>query len=79
MSWLAFFLRGVIEVAGEAAETARRVLQLRERHRAAITEKLGRAADNGHRLLEALFDRPIVSVKDVRAMTGTPMRQPTVW
>ena len=28
-AWLAFFLRGVIEVAGEAAETARRILQLR--------------------------------------------------
>jgi Fic family protein len=69
--WLAFFLRGVIEVAGEAAETARRVLQLREQHRAAITEKLGRAAGNGHRVLEALFDRPIVTVNDVRGMTGT--------
>ncbi len=70
-AWLTFFLRGVIEVAGEAAETARRVLQLREQHRAAITEKLGRAAGNGHRVLEALFDRPIVTVNDVRGMTGT--------
>lgn len=69
--WLTFFLRGVIEVAGEAAETARRVLQLREQHRTAITEKLGRAAGNGHRVLEALFDRPIVTVNDVRGMTGT--------
>ena len=45
-AWLAFFLRGVIEVAGEAAETARRILQLREQHRAAITAQLGRAAGN---------------------------------
>ncbi len=70
-AWLRFFLRGVIEVAGEAAETARRVLQLREQHRAAITEKLDRAAAGGHRVLEALFDRPIVSVNDAKAMTGT--------
>jgi Fic family protein len=70
-AWLAFFLRGVIEVAGEAAETARRILQMREEHRAAITAHLGRAAGNGHRVLESLFDRPIVSVKDVRAVTGT--------
>jgi len=69
--WLAFFLRGVIEVAGEAAETARRILQMREAHRTAITEKLGRAAANGHRVLESLFDRPILSVKDVQRMTGT--------
>jgi Fic family protein len=69
--WLAFFLRGVIEVAGEATETARRILQLREEHRAAITQRLGRAAGNGHRVLESLYDRPIVTVGDVRTLTGT--------
>jgi Fic family protein len=79
-AWLAFFLRGVIAVAGEAAETARRILQLRESHRTAITEKLGRAAANGHRVLESLFTRPIIAVKDVRQLTGTTyarMRRPT--
>jgi Fic family protein len=70
-AWLAFFLRGVIEVAGEAAETARRILQLREQHRTAITAQLGRAAGNGHKVLESLFDRPIVAVNDVQKMTGT--------
>jgi Fic family protein len=70
-AWLAFFLRGVIEVAAEAAETARRILQLREQHRAAITAQLGRAAGNGHKVLESLFDRPIVAVNDVQKMTGT--------
>ncbi len=70
-AWLAFFLRGVIEVAGEAAETARRILLLREQHRAAITAQLGRAAGNGHKVLESLFDRPIVAVHDVQKMTGT--------
>jgi cell filamentation protein, protein adenylyltransferase len=69
--WLAFFLRGVIEVAGEAAETSRRILSMREDHRAAVTQKLGRAAANGHKVLEALFDRPIITVKDVQKMTGT--------
>lgn len=67
----AFFLRGVIEVAGEAADTARRVLLLREQHRAAITGHLGRMAGNGHRVLDTLFDRPIVSVANVRDLTGT--------
>jgi len=68
---LAFFLKGVIEVAGEAAETARRILQLRGQHRVAITERFGRAAGNGHRVLESLFDRPIVAVGDVQKLTGT--------
>ena len=70
-AWLVFFLRGVVDVAVEAAETARRILQLREQHRAAITEKLGRAAGNGHKVLESLFDRPIIAVSDARKMTGT--------
>ena len=70
-SWLAFFLRGVIAVSNEAAETTRRVLLMREQHRTAITEHLGRAAGNGHRVHEALFNRPIVSVREVKELTGT--------
>lgn len=68
--WLEFFLRGVIDVAGEATETARRIIQMREQHRTAITERLGRAAGNGHRVLETLFDRPIIGVNDVKQLTG---------
>lgn len=70
-AWLAFFLRGVSEVAAEAADMARRILQLREQHRSAITARLGRIAGNGHKVLESLFVRPIVSVGEVRSMTGT--------
>ncbi len=70
-AWLTFFLDGVVEVAGEAAETARRILLLRESHRAVINDRLGRAAGNGHRVLETLFDRPIVTVAEVRKLTGT--------
>lgn len=70
-AWLQFFLSGVIEVAAEAAETARRIQLLREQHRTAITDGLGRAAGNGHRVLESLFDRPIVTVADIKGMTGT--------
>jgi Fic family protein len=68
--WIAFFLRGVAEVSAEATDTARRILALREEHRTAITEHLGRAAGNGHRVLENLYEHPIVSVNDVRALTG---------
>lgn len=70
-AWLEFFLRGVVEVSGEAADTARRILLLREQHRAAIADKLGRAAGNGHKVLESLYDRPIVAVNDVLKLTGT--------
>lgn len=69
--WLAFFLRGIAEVSVEAADTAGRILELRETHRRGITESLGRAAGNGHRVLERLYEQPILSVKDVQALLGT--------
>jgi Fic family protein len=69
--WLAFFLRGVAEVSIEAAATARKILDLREQHRKSITEHLGRAAGNGHRVLERLYERSITSVAEVRELLGT--------
>jgi Fic family protein len=69
--WLLFFLRGVIEVSAQATETARRILALREEHRGAVTSHLARAAANGHRVLESLYERPIVSVADIRALLGS--------
>ena len=70
-SWLKFFLRGVKEVSDEASATARNILLLREKHRTAITENLGHTAGNGQRVLEHLFERPIISVKDVENLIGT--------
>jgi Fic family protein len=69
--WLGFFLRGVASVSREATETARRILALREDHRAKVTTGLGRAAGNGHKVLEHLYQRPILSVADVQALTTT--------
>jgi Fic family protein len=69
--WLIFFLRGVIEVSAQATETARRILALREEHRGAVTAHLARAAANGHRVLEHLYERPIVSVADIQALLST--------
>ena len=69
--WLAFFLRGVINVSQAATETARRILALREEHREAVTQHLGRTAGNGHRVLETLYQKPIMSIAAVQALTGT--------
>ena len=69
-SWLAFFLRGVNAVSIEATETTRRILELREEHRAVVTERFGRAAGNGHRALDRLYERPIVSVSEIQEIIG---------
>jgi Fic family protein len=72
--WLEFFLRGVREVSGEATATAAAILRMREDYRARITEHLGRAAANGHRVMDRLFDHPIVTVATVRDWLGiTPV------
>ena len=69
--WLIFFLKGVIAVSNEATQTARRILSLRETHRNEITDRFGRTAGNGHRVLEHLFEHPIISVQQVQARIGT--------
>lgn len=69
--WLVFFLRGVAEVSVQAADTARRILLLREEHRSLIADRLGRAAGNGYRILQHLYDHPIVSAKEVKQVIGT--------
>jgi len=69
--WLVFFLRGVHEVSQEATDTARRILELRERHRQLITDELGRTAGKGHQLLEHLFESPIISVDEVKDLVDS--------
>jgi Fic family protein len=60
--WLRFFLRGVAETAQQATDTAERIFQLRERHRALVLDDTGA---NGLKLLSMLFQRPLVNVKVV--------------
>jgi Fic family protein len=63
--WLLFFLRGVLEVAQEATETARLIVRMREEHRSRIMDTFGRTAGSALRVHESLFHRPILSVQQV--------------
>jgi Fic family protein len=60
--WLRFFLRGVAQTAEQAAETAERIFELRERTRTLVMNDTG---PNGLRLLSTLFQRPLVNVNAV--------------
>ncbi|MGA7800009.1 MAG: Fic family protein [Gammaproteobacteria bacterium] len=68
--WLRFFLTGVWEVAQEATATARKIVDQRESHRQLITEHFGRVAGNGLKVLEHLYERPIINVQDIIRITG---------
>ncbi|MEZ6085893.1 MAG: Fic family protein [Phycisphaerae bacterium] len=63
--WLKFFLKAIAEVSNEATETARRIVSLRERHRAAIVQNFGRSAANGLTILQSLYSQPYVSVNEI--------------
>jgi Fic family protein len=67
-SWLKFFLTGVGEVANEAVETSRKIVQMREAHRQALIDNLGRGAGNGLKMLESLYQRPIFTVAAVSTL-----------
>ena len=69
--WLMFFLKGVREVSIEAADTARNILLLREKHRETIANHLGRSGANGMRIIERLYRQPYVSVGEVQEIIGT--------
>jgi Fic family protein len=68
-SWIRFFLRGVIQTAKEATDTAERLFELRESHRSLVLDKsLG---PNGLPLLSKLFQYPLVNISVVAGLLGT--------
>lgn len=68
-AWIRFFLRGVVQTAREATETAERLFELRELHRSLILDKgLGQ---NGLLLLSSLFQRPLVNINAAASHLGT--------
>ncbi len=64
--WLDFFLRGVAETSRDATRTAASILVMREGHRRDV-DGLG---SNAPRLLDRLFEQPVVNVAWVQKALG---------
>ncbi|MBA3307362.1 MAG: Fic family protein [Chloroflexi bacterium] len=64
--WLDFFLRGVAETSRDATSTAASILVMREDHRRDL-EDLG---PNAIRLMDRLFEQPVVNVAWVQKALG---------
>ncbi len=62
--WLKFFMEGVIETSERAVETARKIIKLRDNHLNKVAG-IGKSAEKGIKLLNALYRTPLVRVKDV--------------
>lgn len=59
-AWLRFFLRGVTETATEATNTARKIFEMREEHRALLLSE--GLSQHGLPILSTLFDLPMINV-----------------
>jgi Fic family protein len=69
--WMDVFLEGIRAAAVETARSVQRVAALREQHRREITHQFGRVAGTALTVLDALIAQPMLSVKDLVALTGT--------
>ncbi len=68
--WTRYYLRGVAQVAEEAAATAGKIIKLRELHRQLISARPTRTSGSAATLLESLFYRPVVTIRTVERITG---------
>lgn len=69
-AWLKFFLLGVSVVAEQATQTARQIVRMRERHRKILMEHLSASATPALKLLEHLFERPVITVREAAEVMG---------
>ena len=74
--WLAFFLRGVIDVAGAATDTTRRIVHMIERDRARIESEVGRAAGSALRVHHLIVRDIALGIPE--ATSRLALSEPTV-
>lgn len=65
--WMKFFLKGIAEVSDEAISTAKQILTMKEQHSSMINQQF-KNPSNGLKLLEKLFENPLVTINKVAEM-----------
>ena len=68
--WIKFFLTGVAQTAEDSVTTLKKIMDLKisiEKDRILL---MGKRSGRGLEFLHKLFTKPIVTIKDVQAMTG---------
>ena len=66
-SWLAFFLKGVIEISKNSIETFRRIIKLREEVEMEVLPKIGSSGklENARKLVKYMYSSPVITLADV--------------
>ena len=67
--WIKFYLRGVFEISKQATDAAKAIMNLQIEHRNRINS-LGRASANSLRLLDLLYQKPLINVPKVAVHLG---------
>ncbi len=68
--WIKFFLTGIIQTAENAVATLRKITGLKESIERKRILIMGKRSKPGIEFLHRLFKKPVVTIKDVQAMTG---------
>ena len=63
--WLKYFLTGVAETAESATQTLSKILELKNSWETVLGQSMNKKTSNATRLLQYLFKKPVVHIKDV--------------
>jgi Fic family protein len=69
-SWIKFFLTGVIQTSENALKTLKEIYELKKLMEQEKIISMGKRSKHGTILLNALFQQPVVSSKEVQSITG---------
>lgn len=68
--WLKYFLVGVVETAEKSVSTLEKIVDLKVNIEQNKIQSLGKRTKQGQLLLNNLFSKPVINVKDIQGITG---------
>ncbi len=68
--WIKFFLVAVLETSEKAVNTLKKIVDLKHLIENEKLPKLGKRLTSGKLLLNSLFSKPLIYIKDVKEITG---------
>ena len=71
--WIKYFLVGIAETAEEGTQTLQKIMQLKSELETKIM-RMGKRSSSAHKLLLGLFKNPVVSIKNIQAITGLTVK-----
>jgi len=78
--WIRFFLTGVATTAKDGKETFEQIIELRKKYESLIESGMGlRRHKDAKKLLEKLFAKPVVTVRDMEKMMGATFQTASIF